>query len=75
MARELVHVEGLRGVVDTLRQLPPEMVSKNGGVVRSGLRKGALVIRDAARRQIALNASPSAKVMPSASAISLASAV
>lgn len=37
-------LSGLDGVLDTLRQLPPEMVSKNGGPVRSALRKGALVI-------------------------------
>lgn len=35
---------GLDGVLDTLRQLPPEVVSKRGGPVRAALRKGALVI-------------------------------
>lgn len=39
-----VKLEGLNGVLETLKQLPPEIVSKNGGPVRSALRKGAMVI-------------------------------
>lgn len=39
-----VKLEGLNGVLETLKQLPAEIVSKNGGPVRSALRKGALVI-------------------------------
>lgn len=39
-----MRVAGLDGVLDLLRQLPPEVVSKNGGVVRTALRKGGLVI-------------------------------
>lgn len=35
---------GVDGVIDMLRRLPPEVVSRNGGVVRSALRKGAVVI-------------------------------
>lgn len=35
---------GLDGVLDTLKSLPPEVVSKRGGPVKSALRKGALVI-------------------------------
>lgn len=42
-------IEGLDGVLDALRRLPPEAVSKNGGVVRKALRKGALVIVKQAR--------------------------
>lgn len=38
-------VTGLNGVLDLLKKLPPEIVSKNGGPVRSALRKGALVIQ------------------------------
>lgn len=38
-------VSGIDGVVATLRSLPPEIVSKRGGPVRSALRKGAQVIR------------------------------
>jgi hypothetical protein len=39
-----VKLEGLNGVLETLKQLPAEIVSRNGGPVRSALRKGALVI-------------------------------
>jgi HK97 gp10 family phage protein len=45
MAVETVRIEGLAGVLDTLRQLPPEVVSKNGGVVRKALRKAAKVLQ------------------------------
>lgn len=39
-----VKLQGLEGVLDTLRGLPPEIVSKRGGPVRAALRKAALVI-------------------------------
>lgn len=39
-----IQLHGLDGVLDTLRSLPPEVVSKRGGPVRAALRKGALVI-------------------------------
>lgn len=39
-----IRMSGLEGVLDTLRRLPPELVSKGGGPVRAALRKGALVI-------------------------------
>jgi hypothetical protein len=42
-------IEGLDGVLDALKKLPPEVVSKNGGVVRKSLRKGAMVIVKQAR--------------------------
>lgn len=45
MARESVRIEGLEGVVKTLRALPAELVSKNGGPVRYALRKAAVVIQ------------------------------
>jgi HK97 gp10 family phage protein len=35
---------GVDGVMDTLRSLPAEVVSKNGGPVKAALRKGARVI-------------------------------
>jgi HK97 gp10 family phage protein len=38
-------VTGIDGVLDLLKKLPPEVVSKNGGPVRSSLRKGAKVIQ------------------------------
>jgi HK97 gp10 family phage protein len=39
-----IQMHGLEGVLDTLRQLPAEIVSKRGGPVRAALRKAALVI-------------------------------
>lgn len=47
MATTLKHVRGLDGILDTLKALPAEIVSKGGGPVRASLRKAALVIRDA----------------------------
>ena len=40
-----VKVSGLDGVLDTLKSLPAEVVSKRGGPVRAALRKGAAVIQ------------------------------
>jgi HK97 gp10 family phage protein len=45
-------MEGLDGVLDTLRSLPPELVSKRGGPVRAALRKGAIVVQQAARERL-----------------------
>lgn len=39
-----IEMHGLNGVLETLRSLPAEVVSKRGGPVRAALRKGALVI-------------------------------
>lgn len=39
-----VQMTGLDGVLETLKSLPPELVSKRGGPVKTALRKGALVI-------------------------------
>ena len=39
-----IQLSGLDGVLNTLRRLPPEVVSKRGGPVKAALRKGALVI-------------------------------
>lgn len=44
-----MQLQGLDGVVSLLKSLPPELVSKNGGVVRAALRKGAMVIQKQAR--------------------------
>jgi HK97 gp10 family phage protein len=49
MATELQHVRGLSALQDRLMALPPELASKNGGPVRRGLRKAAVVVRDEAR--------------------------
>ena len=56
-----VKLEGLNGLLATLQQLPPEVVSKNGGPVKSALRKGALVILEQAKsnlRNVTKAASP-----------------
>lgn len=50
--KETVRVIGLEGVLDSLRKLPPELVSRRGGVILFGLRKGANVIRKAWRQEI-----------------------
>jgi hypothetical protein len=39
-----MQLSGLDGVLATLQSLPPEVVSKRGGPVKSALRKGARVI-------------------------------
>lgn len=52
MARETVKIEGLDGVLKTLRELPPEIVSKNGGPVRSALAKAARMMRDEAANNV-----------------------
>lgn len=41
MAGEVVRIEGLDAVVKTLLALPPELVSKRGGPVRTALQKAA----------------------------------
>lgn len=48
-----VKISGLDGVLDTLKSLPPEVVSKRGGPVKSALRKGALVILREAKLNLA----------------------
>lgn len=52
MARETIRIEGLAGVLDLLKQLPPEIVSKSGGPVKLALRDAANVLRDEARRNV-----------------------
>lgn len=39
-----VNISGLDGVLEMLKQLPPEVVSKRGGPVKLALKKGATVI-------------------------------
>lgn len=41
-------ISGLNGVLETLKSLPPEIVSKRGGPVKLALKKGANVIRQQA---------------------------
>lgn len=45
-------LEGLTGVLDTLKSLPPEVVSRRGGPVKSALRKGARVIFKEAQQRL-----------------------
>lgn len=49
MARDSIRIEGLAGVLDVLKLLPPELVSKAGGPVKIGLRDAALLLRDEAK--------------------------
>ncbi len=45
MAIETSRIEGLAGVLDTLKRLPPEIVSKRGGPVRAALNKAARMVQ------------------------------
>lgn len=47
-----VKLSGVDGVLDLLKSLPPEVVSKRGGPVKLALAKGARLIRDAARQNL-----------------------
>ena len=47
-----VKLEGLNGVLETLKSLPPEVVSKRGGPVKSALRKGARAIWQQAKTNL-----------------------
>src|SRR5690625_2227801 len=46
---EIKHLQGLDGLLDTLRQMPPELIKGARSPVAYGLRRGANVIRDHAR--------------------------
>lgn len=45
-------IHGLEEVLTKLKALPPEIVSHRGGVVRSALRKGAVVIQKEAQESV-----------------------
>lgn len=47
-----VKMTGLDGVMETLKSLPAEVVSKRGGPVKSALRKGARVIFTQAKQNL-----------------------
>ena len=47
-----MRLTGLDGVLKLLESLPPELVSKRGGPVKSALRKGAVVIFKAAKTNL-----------------------
>lgn len=48
-----MNITGIDGVLKTLQSLPPEMVSKRGGVVKLSLAKGSRFLRDAAKQNLA----------------------
>jgi HK97 gp10 family phage protein len=50
-----VKITGLDGVIDTLKSLPPEIVSKRGGPVRAALRKAAVVIQKKELENLAIS--------------------
>lgn len=45
-------IKGLDGVLDMLKSLPAEIVSKRGGPVKTALRKGAVVLQQEAKSNI-----------------------
>ena len=49
----VLELKGLDGVLRTLQELPPEVVSKAGGPVKRSLRKGALVLLQEAALNLA----------------------
>jgi HK97 gp10 family phage protein len=53
MAKVELKLSGVEGVLDLLKSLPPEVVSRRGGPVKSALRKGAVVIRKEAALNLA----------------------
>lgn len=68
MAIESFRVEGLKGVLDTLQMLPPELVSKGGGPVRAALRKAAVIIQKQAQANVqAIIDQPNANGLPAES--------
>lgn len=52
MATESFRIEGLAGVLDALKKLPPEIVSKAGGPVKHALKTGIGVLRDEAKLNV-----------------------
>lgn len=49
---ETVRLEGLDEILKTLKALPPEIVSRRGGPVRTSLRKAAVVIQKEAQNNV-----------------------
>jgi HK97 gp10 family phage protein len=52
MTRVDFNIKGLDGVLEMLKELPKEVVSKRGGVVRKSLRKGAVIIQKEAKLNV-----------------------
>lgn len=53
MAVDSQTLHGVDDLLSKLKSLPPEIVSKRGGPVKSALRKGGLVIQKAAQAELA----------------------
>ncbi len=71
-----IEVSGLDGVLEMLKSLPAEVVSKRGGPVKAALRKAALIIQKEARANIRkIVAEPNVDGKPSKSTGSLEKAV
>lgn len=47
-----MNISGLDGILETLKSLPKEVVSKRGGPVKLALAKGARLIRDEAKKNL-----------------------
>lgn len=68
MARETVRIEGLRGVLETLKQLPPELVSKRGGPIAGAIRAALKPMQEEAQANIrAIVAEPNLGEVPAES--------
>ncbi len=51
---EFVRIQGLEGLLDAMKKLPPELISKKGGPAKLAMKAGAQVIRDEAKRRVAV---------------------
>ena len=49
---EIVRLEGLKELLETMQRLPPEIVSRRGGPVRVALRKAAVVVQKEYRANV-----------------------
>lgn len=71
-----VKLQGMEGVLDLLKSLPPEVVSRRGGPVKLALAKGARVIRDQAKANVrAIVAEPNKDGRPTQSTGALEKAI
>lgn len=73
---QLQYVKGLEGILDTLKRLPPEIVSRGGGPVRVALRKAGIVIQREAQENVRrIVAEPNKDGRPSSSTGNLEKAI
>lgn len=52
MAVETVKIQGLEGVMKALKELPPELVSRRGGPVRTALRNASKILVEEAKANV-----------------------